>query len=210
MTDSRKRRGAETQTAAAKWFQGHGWPYAESAGAGRTGSDITGVPGLAIEVKARRDLDTPRLAPPGPNRQRTSVRRLPPRRHGRRSPSPAGVSSPPSKTSRRCCMLPDTETPMTDHVELDGTTAAWIEAARAATTEIARLTEIKERAIQHVKDTLGDIPEGRINGSPSSPGPGPNPVSASTGKNSKATTAPTSSPPTSSTTSRPGRSRSCR
>lgn len=55
MTDaSRKRRGSETQTAAARWFQANGWPYAESAGAGRTGSDITGLPGLACEVKARR------------------------------------------------------------------------------------------------------------------------------------------------------------
>ena len=56
MADSRKRRGAQTQTAVARWFAGHGWPYAESAGAGRVGSDITGVPGLAIEVKARRDF----------------------------------------------------------------------------------------------------------------------------------------------------------
>ena len=55
---------------------------------------------------------------------------------------------------------------MTDHVELDGTTAAWLEAARAASAEIARLSEIKERAIQHVKDTLGDTPEGRVNGKP--------------------------------------------
>lgn len=57
MTASRKRRGSETQTAVARWFQGNGWPYAESTGAGRTGSDITGIPGLACEVKARRDLN---------------------------------------------------------------------------------------------------------------------------------------------------------
>ena len=56
MADARKRRGAETQTTVATWFREHGWPYAESAGAGRTGNDITGVPGLAIEVKARRDF----------------------------------------------------------------------------------------------------------------------------------------------------------
>jgi hypothetical protein len=54
---SRKRRGSETQTAVAQWFAGHGWPYAESTGAGRQGSDITGIPGLACEVKARRDLN---------------------------------------------------------------------------------------------------------------------------------------------------------
>ena len=53
---SRKRRGAETQHAVASWFATHGWPYAESTGAGRTGSDITGLPGLACEVKARRDF----------------------------------------------------------------------------------------------------------------------------------------------------------
>ena len=55
-TPSRKRRGAETQTVVAGWLRTRGWPYAESTGAGRTGSDITGVPGLAIEVKARRDF----------------------------------------------------------------------------------------------------------------------------------------------------------
>src|SRR6266487_3938419 len=55
-TRSRKRRGSQTQTAAAQWFAAHGWPYAESAGAGRPGSDITGIPGLACEVKARREL----------------------------------------------------------------------------------------------------------------------------------------------------------
>lgn len=51
---SRKQRGAQTQTLVARWFAAHGWPYAESAGAGRQGSDITGIPGLACEVKARR------------------------------------------------------------------------------------------------------------------------------------------------------------
>lgn len=38
----------------ADWFAAHGWPFAESAGAGRSGSDLTGVPGLLVEVKARR------------------------------------------------------------------------------------------------------------------------------------------------------------
>ena len=53
---SRKKRGSETQVAVARWFATHGWPYAESTGAGRTGSDVTGIPGLACEVKARREL----------------------------------------------------------------------------------------------------------------------------------------------------------
>lgn len=51
---SRKQRGNATQTEVARWFTRHGWPYAESTGAGRQGSDITGIPGLACEVKARR------------------------------------------------------------------------------------------------------------------------------------------------------------
>ena len=55
-TASRKKRGSQTQAAVAAWFAAHGWPFAESTGAGRTGSDITGIPGLACEVKARREL----------------------------------------------------------------------------------------------------------------------------------------------------------
>ena len=53
---SRKARGSATQTAVARWFASHGWPHAESAGAGRPGVDVLGLPGLAVEVKARRDL----------------------------------------------------------------------------------------------------------------------------------------------------------
>lgn len=53
---SRKSRGAETQRLVAGYFAANGWPYATDAGAGRTGSDVLGVPGLAIEVKARREL----------------------------------------------------------------------------------------------------------------------------------------------------------
>ena len=45
-----------TQRVAADWFQDHGFPYAESTGAGRSGSDLTGMPGLAPEIKARSDL----------------------------------------------------------------------------------------------------------------------------------------------------------
>lgn len=53
---SRKSRGAATQRLVAQHFAENGWPYATDAGAGRTGSDVLGVPGLAIEVKARREL----------------------------------------------------------------------------------------------------------------------------------------------------------
>jgi hypothetical protein len=55
-TQSRKARGMQTQLAVAHWFQGHGFPDADSAGAGRPGKDITHMPGLACEVKARREL----------------------------------------------------------------------------------------------------------------------------------------------------------
>jgi hypothetical protein len=51
-TQSRKHRGYATQRVVADWFAEHGWPYAESTGAGREGSDITGMPGIDIEVKA--------------------------------------------------------------------------------------------------------------------------------------------------------------
>lgn len=56
MTDSRKRRGQRTQNVVADWFRDRGWPHAESAGAGRAGVDVLGLPGLAAEVKARREL----------------------------------------------------------------------------------------------------------------------------------------------------------
>lgn len=53
---SRKARGSETQNAAAAWYRDNGFPYCESAGAGRQGRDLLGMPGLAGEVKARADL----------------------------------------------------------------------------------------------------------------------------------------------------------
>ena len=54
MSQSRKHRGYRSQKVVADWFVQHGFPHAESAGAGRSGNDVTGVPGLRIEVKARR------------------------------------------------------------------------------------------------------------------------------------------------------------
>jgi hypothetical protein len=57
VSQSRKYRGYRTQAVVAEWFKNHGWPYAESTGAGRAGVDVTGVPGLACEVKARRELN---------------------------------------------------------------------------------------------------------------------------------------------------------
>lgn len=57
MTAHRRRRGAETQRTVAAYLAGHGWPYATDAGAGRSGVDVLGTPGLSWEVKARRSLD---------------------------------------------------------------------------------------------------------------------------------------------------------
>ena len=57
MTQSRKHRGYGTQRIVSDYFTANGWPYAEPVGAGRPGSDITGMPGIDIEVKARRGFD---------------------------------------------------------------------------------------------------------------------------------------------------------
>ena len=56
MSQHRKHRGYESQRIVADYLAANGWPYALSAGAGRAGSDITGVP-FDVEVKARRNLD---------------------------------------------------------------------------------------------------------------------------------------------------------
>ena len=53
---TRKHRGYKSQDIVAKHLQKNGFPWAESTGAGRTGSDVTGVVGIDIEVKARRGL----------------------------------------------------------------------------------------------------------------------------------------------------------
>jgi hypothetical protein len=53
-SQSRKHRGYASQKIVAEFFAENGFPYAESTGAGRSGSDVTGVLGIDIEVKARR------------------------------------------------------------------------------------------------------------------------------------------------------------
>jgi hypothetical protein len=50
--------------------------------------------------------------------------------------------------------------------ELDPTTAAWLKAAAAASKEINRLTEIRDRAIEHVKTTMGDAEQATVGGQP--------------------------------------------
>ena len=53
MSQSRKHRGYKTERLVAEYFSQNGWPYALATGAGRSGSDVTGVPYFDIEVKAR-------------------------------------------------------------------------------------------------------------------------------------------------------------
>ena len=53
---TRKQRAHDSETAVSGWFKGNGWLHAEPVGAGRGGSDVTGMPGLCVEVKARRDF----------------------------------------------------------------------------------------------------------------------------------------------------------
>lgn len=54
---TRRQRAHDTERIVARWFAENGWPHAEPVGAGRAGSDVTGMPGLCVEVKARRALD---------------------------------------------------------------------------------------------------------------------------------------------------------
>lgn len=56
VTSSRVQRGYQSQRIVAEYFRTHGWPYAQPAGSGRSGTDVTGVLGVDIEVKARRGI----------------------------------------------------------------------------------------------------------------------------------------------------------
>jgi len=53
----RKHRGYASQAIVAKYLKQHGFPFAESTGAGRQGSDVTGTPGIDWEIKARTDFN---------------------------------------------------------------------------------------------------------------------------------------------------------
>lgn len=53
-SQSRKHRGYRSQKVVANYLASHGFPHAESTGAGRAGTDITGTIGIDWEVKARR------------------------------------------------------------------------------------------------------------------------------------------------------------
>jgi len=56
VTSSRVARGYQSQRFVAEYFRTNGWPFALPQGSGRQGSDVTGVPGVDIEVKARRGI----------------------------------------------------------------------------------------------------------------------------------------------------------
>jgi hypothetical protein len=56
-SQSRKHRGYKSQSILAEYLKINGWPFAESVGAGRSGTDITGTPCLDWEVKARSGFD---------------------------------------------------------------------------------------------------------------------------------------------------------
>jgi hypothetical protein len=55
MSQSRKYRGYATEKLVAQ-FLTRWWPHALPTGAGRSGSDVTGVPYIDLEVKARADF----------------------------------------------------------------------------------------------------------------------------------------------------------
>lgn len=61
MSQHRKHRGRATERIVADYLVDQGWQHALPVGAGRDGSDITGIEGLDIEVKARTGLDLPAL-----------------------------------------------------------------------------------------------------------------------------------------------------
>jgi len=56
MSQARKHRGYRSQVVVAQYLAANGFAYAESTGAGRQGSDITGTIGIDWEVKARTNF----------------------------------------------------------------------------------------------------------------------------------------------------------
>lgn len=56
------KRWSATQHLVAAHFVAAGWPFAEAVGTGRGGTDVTGVPGVSVEVKST-GTDEPRWRP---------------------------------------------------------------------------------------------------------------------------------------------------
>lgn len=57
MSQSRKRRGRQTELLLAAHFRANGFPHARAVNSGASGSDLEETPGLAVEVKARANLN---------------------------------------------------------------------------------------------------------------------------------------------------------
>jgi hypothetical protein len=57
MATARTTRGRRTEEAVAEFLRQNGWPFAERNPASLPGRDVKGVPGVAIECKARRQFD---------------------------------------------------------------------------------------------------------------------------------------------------------
>lgn len=54
---TRRDRGLETDLFVAEWFREHGWDRAKAAGRGHAGRDVTGMPGIYIDNKSRREIN---------------------------------------------------------------------------------------------------------------------------------------------------------
>lgn len=75
-SQSRKYRGYESQKFVAEYFKEHGWPFAEPVGAGRAGSDVTGIVGVDVEVKAVRELSLTAMTRQQANRASDGILRV--------------------------------------------------------------------------------------------------------------------------------------
>jgi len=53
VTAARVRRGRESERALASYMRANGWPFAEPCPAFAPGPDVTGVPGVSLEIKSR-------------------------------------------------------------------------------------------------------------------------------------------------------------
>lgn len=52
----RRQRGNNAVNWLAEFYRGEGWPAAAAVGSGRNGPDLTGMPGLSVEVKATENM----------------------------------------------------------------------------------------------------------------------------------------------------------
>ena len=59
MSQARKHRGRATERLVAAYWRANGWPWCEPNGASAAGADLTGTPGLAVEIKARANVALP-------------------------------------------------------------------------------------------------------------------------------------------------------